>query len=130
MRAPPKSTSVAAKLKALRKGHRAEHLAALALRLKGYRILGRQFSARGGEIDIIAKRGSSIAFVEVKRRDDLMSAMVAIDVHKRKRMSSAVRAWLVANPSAARFTLSGDAIYVTPWRWPRHIRAAIPLDLG
>jgi putative endonuclease len=118
------------RLKALGKGQRAESLAALTLRLKGYRILSRGFSARGGEIDIIAQRGSTIAFVEVKCRRSLMHAMAAIDANKRKRMSCAVRAWLVAHPAAARYTLSGDAVYVTPWRWPRHIRAAIPLDLG
>jgi putative endonuclease len=102
----------------------------LALRLKGYRILAVRFLAKGGEIDIVAQRGTTIAFVEVKSRTDLMSAMVAINPAKHQRMSRAARFWLVSHPWAARLTLRGDAIYVVPWRWPRHIAAAIPLDLG
>jgi putative endonuclease len=51
---------------ASRSGWRAEQIAVLALRLKGYRILAVRFSAKGGEIDIVARRGTTIAFVEVK----------------------------------------------------------------
>jgi putative endonuclease len=114
---------------ALKSGLRAEQIAALALRLKGYRILALRFLAKGGEIDIIAQRGATIAFVEVKTRPDLLAAMAAIDPAKQRRMSRAVRFWLVKHPWAARLTLRGDAIYVVPWRWPRHIVAALPLDL-
>jgi len=38
----------------------------LVLRLKGYSILERRYAVSGGEIDLLAKRGRSIAFVEVK----------------------------------------------------------------
>jgi putative endonuclease len=51
---------------ASRSGWRAEQIAVFALRLKGYRILAVRFSAKGGEIDIVARRGTTIAFVEVK----------------------------------------------------------------
>jgi putative endonuclease len=114
---------------ALRSGFRAEQIAALALRFKGYRILAIRFLAKGGEIDIIAQRGSTIAFVEVKLRASLSAAMASIDPVKHKRMSRTVRFWLSAHPWAAPLTLRGDAIYVVPWRWPRHIVAAIPLNL-
>jgi putative endonuclease len=114
---------------ALRSGFRAEWIAVLALRLKFYRILAVRFLAKGGEIDIIAQRGTTIVFAEVKRRPDLLAAMTAIDPAKQKRMSRAARSWLAAHPWAARLTLRGDAIYVVPWRWPRHIPAALPLDL-
>ncbi len=115
---------------ALKSGLRAEQIAVLALRLRGYRILAVRFLIKGGEIDIIARRGTTIAFVEVKMRPTLSAAMTAIDGAKQRRISRAARYWLMTHPWAARLTLRGDAVYVVPWRWPRHIVAAIPLDLG
>ncbi len=127
---PAKSeTQRSKRFAALKSGFRAERIAALALRLKGYHILDMRFLAKTGEIDIIAQRGTTIAFVEVKSRSDWLAAMAAIDPAKQRRMSRAVRFWLAKHPWAARLTLRGDAIYVVPWRWPRHIVAALPLDL-
>ncbi len=83
---------------------------------------------RGGEIDLIARRGSSIAFVEVKYRPTLAVAMTAIDAWKRRRVSRAAAVWLAAHPWAARLTLRGDAVYLAPRHWPRHTIAAMPLD--
>ena len=111
-------------------GLRAETLAAAALMLKGYRILARRFKAAGGEIDLIAFRGDCVAFVEVKARPTLDQALSAIEWQKRKRVSRAARAWLSRNPWAISRVLRGDAVYVTPWRWPRHVAAAMELDLG
>jgi putative endonuclease len=109
-------------------GQRAELLAALYLRLKGYRILARGYCARGGEIDVIARRGSNIVFVEVKYRPTLIEAMTSIDASKRQRVSRAARVWLAANPWAAALTLRGDAVYLAPRQWPRHAIAAVALD--
>ena len=50
----------------LGRGHRGETLAAWALRLKGYRIVARQYRTKLGEIDIIARRADLVAIVEVK----------------------------------------------------------------
>lgn len=102
----------------------------MALRLKGYRIVERRYRVQGGEIDIVARRGDTIAFVEVKVRASLAEAAMAIDFVKRRRISQAARVWLGANPWAAPLTWRGDAIYVVPWRWPHHEIAAIELDLG
>lgn len=109
-------------------GQRAELWAALYLRLKGYRILARGYCVRGGEIDLVARRGSNIIFVEVKYRPTLVEAMMAIDTWKRQRISRAARVWLAANPWAAALTLRGDAVYLAPRQWPRHVIAAVPLD--
>ncbi len=130
MRATSENGRLAKYRQALKRGIRAERIAALALCLKGYRILAVRFCAKGGEIDLIVRRGTTVAFVEVKLRPDLFAAMTAIDMVKHRRMSSAARYWLARHPWAARLTLRGDAVYVVPWRWPRHIAAAIPLDLG
>jgi hypothetical protein len=54
-----------------RKGRRAELFAALALMLKGYRIVNMRYRTPVGEIDIVARKRDLIAFVEVKARRDL-----------------------------------------------------------
>ncbi|HEY0147008.1 MAG TPA: YraN family protein [Methylovirgula sp.] len=109
-------------------GRRAENWAALYLRLKGYRILARGYCVRGGEIDLIARRGSNIVFVEVKYRPTLIAAMTAIDTWKRQRVSRTARVWLSATPWAAALTLRGDAVYLAPRQWPRHAIVAFALD--
>ncbi|WP_144864745.1 YraN family protein, partial [Mesorhizobium sp. J18] len=63
--------------RAYRKGHRGEWLAALALMVKGYRIVARRYRTKLGEIDLIARRGDLIVIVEVKVRPTLASAMEA-----------------------------------------------------
>jgi putative endonuclease len=108
----------------------AERLAVGLLRLKGYRILARRFSIKEGEIDIVAQRGDTVAFVEVKARPTLDEARVAIGSVKRRRISRAARTWLASNPWAAPLTWRGDAVYLAPWCWPRHEIAVIELDLG
>lgn len=111
-------------------GQRAEFVAALYLRCKGYRILARRYCVRGGEIDLIARKASTIAFVEVKYRPALDDAMIAIDSWKRRRVARAASVWLAAHPWAATLTLRGDAVLLAPQRWPRHVIAAMPLDFG
>jgi putative endonuclease len=119
-------------VKARRRAHlfglRAESIAALLLRLKGYHLLARRFAAAGGEIDLIARRGETIAFVEVKARDDLDAAAAAITEAKRRRIGRAARVWLARNPWAAASNLRGDAVFVAPGRLPRHLAAAYRLD--
>ena len=120
-------------VKARRRAHlfglRAESIAALLLRLKGYHLLARRFAAAGGEIDLIARRGETIAFVEVKARDDLDAAAAAITATKRRRIGRAARVWLARNPWAAALNLRGDAVFVAPGRLPRHLASAYTLDL-
>ncbi len=111
-------------------GVNAETLAALFLRLKGYSILARGYRIREGEIDIVARRGRTIAFVEVKARPSLDDAAIAITPEKRRRISRASRRWIVSNGWAANYVLRGDAIFVAPGKLPRHVEAAVELDLG
>lgn len=108
----------------------AERLAVVVLRLKFYSILACRYTVNGGEIDIVARRGDSIAFVEVKVRPTMEEAATAISFTKRRRISRAAKVWLASNPWAAPLTLRGDAVFVAPWRWPRHVIAAVELDLG
>jgi putative endonuclease len=110
-------------------GRRAEQLAILFLRARGYRILGRTYIVRGGEIDIIARRGSALAFVEVKARPRLEDALMAITPAKQRRMSVAARHWLGANEWAMRCSLRGDLVAIAPWRMPRDLVGAVELRL-
>lgn len=111
-------------------GLRAETLAALWLRFKFYEIVARRYRMRGGEIDIIAKRGRTVAFVEVKARAALEDAMIAITEEKRRRVSHAASKWLAANPWAVDHVLRADAVFIAPRRLPRHVKAAMEMTLG
>ncbi|MGX7703419.1 YraN family protein [Methylobacterium sp. Gmos1] len=114
----------------LARGRRAELLAALALVLKGYRPLAWRVSLGGGEIDLIVRRGGTIAFVEVKARPTLAAAQDAIDARKRRLFSGAARAWIARAPWSAGLTLRADAVFVAPGRWPRHVVSAFELEMG
>ncbi len=106
-----------------RRGHRGETLAAWYLRLQGWSILARRVKTARGEVDIIAKRGSMVAFVEVKWRSNAVDLDVAIDAHKLKRVAAAVEA------ISHRYVRGGDdmridVILMAPRSWPRRIANA------
>ena len=113
-----------ARRRAERYGRRAEIAAALLLQLKGYRILARRYRAPGGEIDLIARRGRLVAFVEVKLRATLDTAAESITTHGRGRIVAAAGAWVARNPAVADCDLRFDAVLCAPWRLPRHIADA------
>ena len=111
-------------------GFRAERQAELLLRLKFYRILARNYRVRDGEIDLIARRGTVIAFVEVKARPHLMDGLESVSGRKQRRISRAAGSWLAAHPWATNFTLRGDGIFIVPRRLPKHVPNLFELDLG
>lgn len=116
--------SARARRAAERAGHWAETKAALLLRAKGYRILERRFRSRAGEIDMIARRGRHLAFVEVKARRRLDAAAWAVTPRQRARIARAAEHWLAINGGAGDFDMSFDVVLIAPWTWPRHIAAA------
>lgn len=107
--------------RALGHGRFAETLAALALRLKGYRIIARNFRTRSGEIDIIARRGDLVAIVEVKARDGVAAAVDAVGHHSRERIRRAAGLWLARQKDAPQLSLRFDIVAVLPRRWPVHL---------
>lgn len=109
--------------KAYRRGHSAERLAALALMLKGYRIVGRRYRTRLGEIDLIARRGDVILIVEVKARATLEQAMDLVNQLTMHRIEAAADQWLARQPDHSRLSLRFDLVAILPWRWPVHIPA-------
>lgn len=70
------------------KGYLEEQRAAEYLTQKGYQILERNFYSRQGEIDIIARDGKYLVFVEVKYRknDSGGHPLEAVDIRKQKRI--------------------------------------------
>jgi putative endonuclease len=105
-------------------------MALVFLMLKGYRPLARRYGGKGGEIDLIMRRGRAIAFVEVKARNTLEAAIEAIGPGKRRVFSRAAAHWLMRNPWAASFDLRADAVLIAPRQLPRHIVAAFELRIG
>jgi putative endonuclease len=124
-----KGTALTRRRMTVGRGRTAETIALLLLLAKGYRPLALRFAAAGGEIDIIARRGETIAFVEVKARGLMDDARTAIGAMKRRRFSRAVRAWLSRNPWAARKTWRADAVFVARRSWPRHLEAAFEIEM-
>lgn len=104
-----------------RAGRFAETRAAWLLRAKGYRVLARRFRGPGGEIDLIARRGRLVAFVEVKHRATLDQAAASITPSARRRIGDAARAWLARHPAFADADLRFDVVLSAPGRWPRHL---------
>lgn len=103
-----------------KRGRSAETVAAWYLRLKGWSILARRARVPGGEVDLVARRGRALAFVEVKARDSDDAAGLALDAYRLQRVARA------AEQLAQRYAREGDelridAIFIVRGRWPRHL---------
>jgi putative endonuclease len=107
--------------RAEKRGHRGEWLAAMALRLKGYRIVATRFKTKAGEVDIIARKKDLIIMVEVKARASLLEAMDAITPTAMRRIESAGDIWLAKQPDFARLSIRYDMVAVLPRKWPTHV---------
>jgi putative endonuclease len=108
-----------------REGHGAEWIAALWLMLKGYQILAFRLKGRGGEIDILARRGRTLAVVEVKRRRTIEAALLALGPEQHGRLVSAGAAVARSRPSLRGLILRIDMVALAPGRFPRHLRGVI-----
>jgi putative endonuclease len=106
---------------AYRHGHVAEAAAMLMLFAKGYRPLARRYKTPLGEIDLIVKRGRTIAFVEVKARGSRFDALHSVGRGAERRIVDAADLWLAKHPAAAGYDLRYDMLIVTPWRLPLHV---------
>lgn len=103
-----------------KRGRGAETLACWYLRLRGWRIVARRARVPGGEVDIVARRGRTLAFVEVKARSTTEAAAFALDQYRLRRVAVA------AERLAPRFMRDGDdvridAMFIVPGSWPRHL---------
>lgn len=116
--------NAAQRRKALRRGQLSEYLAALSLILRGYRILAMRYRVKSGEIDIIARKGDLVSFIEVKARATAADSVFAVSGSTQSRIRNASLHWLQTRKDAGQLSLSYDIIAVRPWRWPEHFRDA------
>ena len=107
-------------------GQRGEKYAARWMRLRGYRIVGRNVEMKRGELDIIAKRGGSIVFVEVKTRRDNKNIGIygrpadAVNYEKRKHIISAAQEYLRLHPTKRTPRIDIIEVYLDPENPRRH----------
>ena len=108
------------RFEAEKRGRRAERIAALWLRLHGWRILAQRCKVKGGEVDLVARRGRIVAFVEVKARASEEAAGFALDAYRLRRVAVAAQR-LAPRYVRADDDMRIDAIFIVPRRLPRHL---------
>ncbi len=83
------------------------------LTLKGFRILAWRYKTPVGEVDVIARRGSVLAFVEVKLRPDLDSGFYAVTPKTQSRITRAAQHFMVSRPDLAQKNPRFDVVAVS-----------------
>ena len=102
-------------------GRRGEVLSALWLMAKGYRILGFRLKTPQGEIDLLAKKGSVLAVVEVKLRGTKALALEAVRYEQRQRLRRAGETFAARRADLKGAAIRLDLMALAPGRWPCHI---------
>lgn len=103
-------------------GRRSEAFAALWLQLKGYRVLARRVRLPVGEIDLIARRGNLVVFVEVKARKTRLEGETAVSRASWQRISRAAESWMAPRATLAKLDWRFDLIVIVPGCLPVHFR--------
>jgi putative endonuclease len=103
-----------------KRGRQADRIAGWWLRLKGWQIVGRRMRTPAGEVDLVARRGSMLAFVEVKARASGAELALAIDERRLSRVAAAAEMLFydLAKPGD---DMRIDVILLAPGRPPRHL---------
>jgi len=104
-------------------GREGEARAAMWLRLKGWRILDARKKTKLGEIDIIARKGKLVSFIEVKWRKKRADLDIAIDERRLSRVAAAVEA-VAHHYAKPDDDIRIDVILLAPGHLPRHITNA------
>ena len=104
-----------------RAGRRAERWASLYLQLKGYRILHRRLKSPLGEIDLIARRGSTIIFVEVKQRAREADALESVSPIQQARIAKTAEIYLAQQNEPGNFDARFDILALTNAPWHRQL---------
>lgn len=99
----------------------AEALSVWILRLKGYRILAQRYKTPVGEIDIVARRGRVVAFVEVKYRRRVSAALESLTPSMQGRIIAAARHFIAAYPDYNDYALRFDLMAVSGFLSFRHL---------
>lgn len=111
-----------------RRGLLGEAEAALWLRQQGWQILAERMRNDAGEIDLIARHGAILAFIEVKSRRKAGAGRAALSQAQQARLQAAAEIWLASEDAAP--LLDGieemrfDVIELSTTQPPRHIANA------
>ncbi len=124
MNAPSPSLAKNKKQQAYQRGKWAEYIAAGWLICKGYRILAMRYKTPHGEVDIIARRGNIIAFIEVKARSSYDSAKLSITQRQRERIAHGASLFLKRRKRLSHLTPRYDIMAIIPRKWPKHVASA------
>lgn len=119
----PRPRPSPARIRAEAAGRRGERLAGWWLRLKGWQVLDRRVRTAAGEIDLVARKGSLVAFVEVKTRATAAELDFAIDERRLARVAAAAEV-LMPRYAHAGDDIRVDVILLAPGSRPRHIENA------
>lgn len=116
-----------------RTGAHGEDLASDFLAGKGYRILGRNYRCKGGEVDIIARDGKTLVFVEVKTRRSSSYGVpqLAVTPFKQRQLMKASLTWLSSQKShdiPARFDVVAITLQDGKDPFIEHIQNAFDLN--
>ncbi|MCK9540432.1 MAG: YraN family protein [Novosphingobium sp.] len=106
-----------------RQGRRGERLAAWWLRLKGWKIVDRRVKTPRGEVDLVARDGATLVFVEVKWRARAADLDFAIDEYRLRRVAAAAEV-IAASHLRDGEDMRIDVLLLAPGAMPRHIANA------
>ena len=103
-------------------GRLAETACAVVLRIKGYTVLARRYRTPVGEIDIVARRGGVVAYIEVKARSGPAEFTGGeVSARQRHRIRRAAEHFLKRRPDLAALDHRFDVMLVRPWSLPTHL---------
>lgn len=104
-----------------RLGVMAEYAAMLWLTFKGYRLVVMRYKTPVGEIDLVMRRGRTLAIIEVKARKMRGDAAHAITRENQSRVIRASQVFLIHHPAYADYQVRFDALVIAWYSWPRHL---------
>ena len=104
-------------------GRRGEDAAATYLEAQGWHVLARRVRTKAGEVDLVARRGALVAFVEVKARATAHELDFAIDERRLARVAAAAEL-LMADYAGPGDDIRVDVVLIAPGEPPRHIENA------
>jgi putative endonuclease len=103
------------------RGRAGEEAAVAWLRRQGYEVVERNAATETGEIDLVARDGDTLCFVEIKARagGEYGPAVEAVDRRKQRRLARAAALWLVENrwDGPCRFDVLGLDAEGDAWRF-------------
>ncbi len=107
-------TSWHKKTMSTKQGQRGEERASRYLQHRGFSILDRNIRLGRGELDIVARRGDLVVFVEVKAHKSRHASLLAMHPDKCSRLQSAAETWLSRHANLAQCQCRFDLIILTP----------------